>query len=101
MSKKLFVGNLSFSATDSELQSWVEQRGHATEEVRIMTDRDTGKPRGFGFITLSATADARQAIEDMNGQEFMGRPLTVNEAKPKEPRGGGGFEPRGKREPRW
>jgi RNA recognition motif-containing protein len=100
MGNKLFVGNLNFTATEEGLREWVEQHGHAVDEVKIMTDRDTGKPRGFGFVTLQDGANVKRAIEDMQGQEFMGRNLTVNEAKPKEPRGGGdqGFR---RREPRW
>ena len=98
---KLFVGNLSFTATNDELQSWVEQRGHTVDEGRIMTDRDTGKPRGFGFITLGESTSAKQAIQDMNGQDFMGRALTVNEAKPRETTGGADSGYRARREPRW
>jgi cold-inducible RNA-binding protein len=101
MSKKLFVGNLSFTATNEELKNWVEQRGHSVEEVKIMTDWDTGKPRGFGFVTLGEDVSPRHAIEDMNGQDFMGRALTVNEAKPQTPRSGRDPGFRSRREPRW
>ena len=101
MGNKLFVGNLSFTATEEGLREWVEQHGHAVDEVKIMTDRDTGKPRGFGFITLQNGADLKRAIEDLHSQEFMGRNLTVNEAKPKEPRGGGDSGGYRRREPRW
>jgi RNA recognition motif-containing protein len=102
MGNRLFVGNLNFTATEESLREWVEQHGHAVEEVKIMTDRDTGKPRGFGFITLRDAADLSRAIEDLQGQDFMGRPLTVNEAKPRESRGGeGGGGSYRRREPRW
>jgi RNA recognition motif-containing protein len=107
---KLFVGNLSFTATDEDLKNFFEQYGHAVDEIKIMTDRDTGKPRGFGFVTLGESANMKRAIQDLQGQEFMGRALTVNEAKPKEPRSGGPGGPGGgggnaragnRREPRW
>ena len=101
MGNKLFVGNLSFTATEEGLKEWVEQHGHSVEEVKIMTDRDTGKPRGFGFVTLQDGGNLKRAIEDMQGQEFLGRSLTINEAKPREPRAGGDSGYRGRREPRW
>src|SRR4051812_35171437 len=98
---KLFIGNLPFQATEDELRSWFEAHGHQVEELKLMTDRDTGKPRGFGFVTISG--DVNKATASLNGQDFMGRSLTVNEAKPMQRRegGGGGFERGGKREPRW
>ena len=100
---KLFVGNLPFQATEDELRSWIEARGQQVEELRLMTDRDTGKPRGFGFVTIEG--DINQAVAALNGQDFMGRALTVNEAKPMERREGGGGGRGGdrgpSREPRW
>ena len=101
MGNKLFVGNLSFTVTEEGLKEWIEQHGHAVEEVKVMTDRDTGKPRGFGFVTLREEGSLKKAIEDLQGQEFMGRTLTVNEAKPREPRGGGDSGFRGRRDRRW
>jgi cold-inducible RNA-binding protein len=121
--KKLFVGNLPFSATEDELRSLFGPYGEV-QEVRIMTDRDTGKPRGFAFVEMVQDEDATKAIDGLNGKEFEGRALTVNEARPKpersggfRPSGGGGFggkrrggsgggrdkfrEPRANREPRW
>ena len=99
---KLFVGNLPFDVTDDELKSWVEGRGYQVEEVRLMRDRDTGKLRGFGFVTVDG--NIHKATAALNGQEFKGRSLTVNEAKPMERRTFGGDDrdrSRGKREPRW
>ena len=105
---KLFVGNLSFNVTEDELKTWIEGRGHQVEELRLMTDRDTGKPRGFAFVTING--DVNKTTADLNGQEFKGRNLTVNEARPMERRGsgggpGGGHDHRGgrggRREPRW
>ena len=98
---KLFVGNLPFDVSDDELKIWVEGRGHQVEELRVMRDRDTGKPRGFAFVTV--TGDVNKATAAMNGQDFKGRNLTVNEAKPMERRNFGGGDNRGggRREPRW
>jgi RNA recognition motif-containing protein len=102
---KLFVGNLPFQATEDELRNWIEARGQQIEELRLMTDRETGKPRGFGFVTIQGDLDS--AVAALNGQDFMGRALTVNEAKPMERRNGGGggggrgFDRGSRREPRW
>lgn len=85
---KLYVGNMSFNTTESSLEALFSNYG-AVQEVAIVTDRDTGRPRGFGFITMEDEG-ARAAIEALNGNEFEGRSLTVNEAKPRENRGGGG-----------
>ncbi len=87
----LYVGNLPFSATEAEIRSLFEQHGQV-EAVKIVTDRDTGRPRGFGFVDMPAD-DAQNAIQHMNGCEMNGRPLRVNEAReraPRPPRGGGG-----------
>ena len=97
---KLFVGNLPFDVTDDELKVWVEGRGHEVEEVRLMRDRETGRLRGFGFVTV--VGDVHKATAALNGQELKGRALTVNEAKPMERRDfGGDRDHRGRREPRW
>src|SRR3990170_4349017 len=88
--KNLFVGNLSFQTTDSELQALFEQFGEITR-VQIMTDRDTGRSRGFGFVEMTSDEAAAKAIEALNGKDLGGRALNVNEARPKpEGRGGGG-----------
>jgi len=95
--KNLFVGNLSFSATEDELRDLFSAFGEV-QQVRIMTDRDTGKSRGFAFVEMPDDEAAAKAIADLNGKEFGGRALTINEARPKPERrggfghgGGGGF----------
>src|SRR3972149_4048598 len=103
---KLYVGKLSFSTTEEALQNEFSAHGQV-EEVAVITDRDTGRPRGFAFVTMSNDAEAQAAIESLNGTELDGRAITVNEAKPKTnagggggrggPRGGGGGASRGKR----
>ena len=100
MSNKLFVGNLSFNTTENDLQDAFGAHGTVTE-TNLMVDRETGRPRGFGFITMSSADEAQKAIEAMNGKEMDGRALTVNIAKPREERpggGGGGGGGRGGRE---
>src|SRR5262249_48163136 len=102
--QKLFVGNLSFNASEDDLRDLFADEGYPVEEVKIMTDRDTGKPRGFGFVTLGEGVELTQVIGNMNGRQLMGRQLTVNEATPQPKRQGGGGGDRGgfrKREPRW
>ena len=91
MGTKLYVGNLSFNTTENELQELFAQAG-AVQEVTLMQDKFTGKSRGFAFVTMSSDEDAQNAISKFNGQTVEGRPLTVNEARPREPRppGGGG-----------
>ncbi len=89
MSTKIFVGNLNFQATEQELQDFLSSYG-AVQEVFMPKDRETGKPRGFAFVTFEDDAAAQEALRDLNGKEFAGRPLTVNEARPKEEGGGGG-----------
>lgn len=89
MAKKLFVGNLPFRTTNEELETLFGQAG-TVESVNIITDRDTGRSRGFGFIEMSNDDEALSAIEQFNGHSMGDRALTVNEAKPREPRGGGG-----------
>src|SRR5262249_30193479 len=91
---KLYVGNLSFSTTEDALQSEFAAHGQV-EEVAVITDRDTGRPRGFAFVTMNNDNEARAAIESLNGTELDGRTITVNEAKPKAGVGGGRGGPRG------
>lgn len=85
----IFVGNLSFNATEHEVRSLFEQYG-SVEKVSLMTDRETGRARGFGFVEMSVSAEAEQAIAGLNGYELDGRALNVNEARPREERGGFG-----------
>ena len=87
--KKLFVGNLPFSATEEEVRSLFQEFGEV-ERVSIITDRDTGKPRGFGFVEMPQDEDAQKAIAALNGKRLGGRALNVNEARPKESRPPGG-----------
>ena len=91
MGTKLYVGNLSFNTTENELQELFAQAG-TVQEVTLMQDKFTGKSRGFAFVTMSSEEDAQNAISKLNGQTVEGRALTVNEARPREPRppGGGG-----------
>lgn len=84
---RLYVGNLPFSATDESVRALFSKHG-TVEKVSLITDRDTGRPRGFGFVEMSS-ADAARAIQALNGVDFGGRPLKVNEAQDR-PRGGGG-----------
>ena len=90
--KNIYVGNLSFSTTEDMLRSLFEKYG-TVEQARIVTDRDTGQARGFGFVEMSNDAEAVKAIAALNGTDFEGRTLNVNEARPKadRPGGGGGY----------
>jgi|SRR4029078_1016459 RNA recognition motif-containing protein len=83
MAKKIYVGNLSFQTTEAELTSMFEQHG-SVESARIITDRDTGRSKGFGFVEMSDDEAAEKAIAQLNGHEVGGRALTVNEARPME-----------------
>lgn len=114
--KNLYVGNLPHSTTEAELRNLFEAHG-AVEKITLVTDRDTGRSRGFGFVEMTNASEADKAIATLNGTDLGGRTLTINEAKPKpeRPRGGGhGFgrgggrgrddyrgHPRQPREPRW
>lgn len=89
MSTKLYVGNLSFDTSGSDLEQLFGEIG-TVESATVIEDRDTGRSRGFGFIEMSNKEEAEQAIEQLNGREVDGRELKVNEAKPRENRGGGG-----------
>jgi len=89
MNTKLYVGNLSFDVLENDLQDLFAQHGTVTE-VNLMQDRMTGKARGFGFVTMETKEAADAAIQALNGKEWKGRALTVNEARPREARSGGG-----------
>ncbi len=104
----IFVGNLSYQTTEAELEAAFAQYG-AVERVSIVRDRDSGQPRGFAFVEMTNAAEAQKAMTAVNGTEMNGRALNVNEARPREDRGGrgggggrseGGFN-RQRREPRW
>lgn len=88
MGRKLYVGNLSFTATEDELRQYFAQAG-TPDSVAIIKDRMTGKSRGFGFVEMSTDGEASQAIEALDGKEFKGRPLKINEARARESRPGG------------
>jgi RNA recognition motif-containing protein len=90
MGKKLYVGSISFNATEESLQDLFSSIGEV-ESVKIITDRDTGRSKGFGFIEMSSEEDAKKAIEQLNGTKFMERDLIVNEARPQQPRERRGF----------
>ena len=93
MSKKLYVGNLSFGVTEGQLQELFSPYG-TVQSAQLISDRDTGRSKGFGFVEMGSDREAQAAIAGMNGQMVDGRALTVNEAKPKEARprtGGGGY----------
>ena len=100
MGNKLYVGNLPFSATDDSLRELFAQSG-SVNSATIITDRDTGRSKGFGFVEMSSDQEAADAITKFNGTNFEGRTITVNEARPKAPRegggGGGGVRDRGGR----
>jgi len=94
--KNIFVGNLSFGATEDSVRSLFEAYG-AVDRVSIVTDRETGQARGFGFVEMPVNTEAERAIQELNGRDLDGRALNINEARPKEDRGasrgggGGGF----------
>jgi RNA recognition motif-containing protein len=108
--RNIFVGNLDFSATESSIRSLFEQYG-TVDRVNLVTDRDTGRSRGFAFVEMADSAEADRAIAALNGADVNGRALNVNEARPKTGGGGrgpggggrgpGGGGPRQRREPRW
>lgn len=106
MGKKLYVGGLSYSTTEDNLHGLFSQAG-SVDSVKIITDRDTGRSKGFGFVEMSTEDAAQSAIEQFDGKEFEGRKLTVNEARPQAPREnrGGGHRghggPGGGRGPRY
>ena len=98
--KNVFVGNLSFGATESAVRSMFEAYG-TVDRVNLITDRDTGQARGFGFVEMSVNAEADRAIAELNGRDLDGRALNVNEARPKTERSFGGGGGGGGRNKRW
>src|SRR6185437_4121727 len=90
MGKKLYVGNLAYGVSDSDLQQMFEAHG-TVESAQVIMDRDTGRSKGFGFVEMGSDQAAQAAIAALNGKESDGRALTVNEARPKEGGGGGGY----------
>jgi len=89
MSTKLYIGNLSFSTTEASLGDFFAQIG-SVASVKLITDRDTGRSRGFGFVEMSSGDEAEKAISELNGKELDGRAISVSEARPQAPRSGGG-----------
>ena len=104
MGRKLYVGNLPYTASEQDLQDLFSQAG-AVDSVNVMRDMATGRARGFAFVEMGSDADAQKAIDQFNNTDFGGRNLTVNEARPKTSSGGGGGYGGGggsrRREPRW
>ncbi len=105
MSSNLYVGNLSYNVAEKDLEDLFSAYGEVVS-ANVITDRQTGRPRGFGFVEMKSQEDAQKAIESLDGKEFMGRNLTVNIAKPRNEGsrggGGGGGRDRGNRRgPRW
>ena len=89
MGRKLYVGNLPYSATEEALSEKFAEFG-AVESAKLIIDRDTGRSKGFGFVEMGSDAEAQAAIDGLDGQDYDGRPMKVNEAKPQEKRAGGG-----------
>src|SRR5579864_3714508 len=89
MGKKLYVGNLAYTVSDSDLLRMFEPHG-TVQSAQVIMDRDTGRSKGFGFVEMGSDQEAQAAIQALNGSEVEGRALTVNEARPREDRGGGG-----------
>ena len=90
MGKRLYVGNLSYNVTEAELKEAFAEGGKNVVEVKIVLDRDTGRPRGFAFVEMGSDQEAAQVIETLTGREIQGRPISVSEARERAPRGGGG-----------
>jgi RNA recognition motif-containing protein len=91
MGNRLYVGNLSYNVTEAELREAFAEGGKNVVEVKIVLDRDTGRPRGFAFVEMGSDQEAAQAIQTLTGREIQGRPISVSEARERAPRGGGGF----------
>lgn len=96
----IYVGNISFDSTEDDIRGLFEAHGEVLK-VSLITDRDTGRPRGFGFVEMANANEGRAAIEQLNGMDVGGRALNVNEAKPRPARGGGGGGGGGGRRDRW
>ncbi len=90
MGTRLYVGNLPFTADEDQIRDLFGQNGRTVSEVKLVTDRETGRPRGFGFVEMGSGEEADSAIRALNGHSMGGRPLTVNEAKERTSGGGGG-----------
>ena len=99
--KKLFVGNLPYTATETDVQNFFSDQGVAVDSITVMRDRFTGQPRGFGFAEINDDNMAAQAVEACHGKELMGRTLVVNEARPMAPREGGAGGARPQRRERY
>jgi RNA recognition motif-containing protein len=97
---RIYVGNLSFDTTDDDFRELFEGFGEV-ESAEVVMDRYSSRPRGFGFVEMQNKNEAERAIQELNGQEFMGRELTVNEARPREDRGRGRGRGRGRSDNRW
>jgi len=89
--KKLYVGNLPFQANEEELKNWFQGAGATVANVTLVTDKFTGQPRGFGFVEINNDEEAARAVQALNGQDFMGRNVVVNEARPPQGEGRGGY----------
>ena len=96
--KKLFVGNLPYSANETDIQNFFSAQGVTVDSVTVMRDKFTGQPRGFGFVEINDDGMAQRAVETCHGKDLMGRPLVVNEARPMTPREDGGGGRQGRRE---
>ena len=90
MGNKLYVGNLTYNVNESDLEALFSQFG-TVQSAQVIVDRDTNRSKGFAFVEMGSDAEAQAAIEGLNGRDYGGRNLTVNEAKPREPRSGGGY----------
>ncbi len=90
MGRKLYVGNLGYGVSSSDLEQLFTQHG-TVESAQVIEDRSTGQSKGFGFVEMGSDAEAQAAITALNGKDHGGRPMTVNEAKPRAPRSGGGY----------
>ena len=89
MGRKLYIGNLPYTASESEISDKCAAFG-TVDSVKLIIDRDTGRSKGFGFVEMSSNSEAQAAIDGLNGADYEGRPMKVNEAKPQEKKGGGG-----------
>lgn len=98
--KNIFVGNLSFKTSEQDIRSLFESYG-TVDRVNVVTDRDTGQPRGFAFVEMSSDAEGDKAITSLNGTDVDGRTLNINEARPKTSSGGGGGGGYGRKPSRW